>query len=41
MLKFYVRHGMIVNKVHEVISFKQSSWLNKYIDFHVKKRAAS
>ena len=23
-LKFYVRHGMIVDKVHEMISFKQS-----------------
>ena len=39
MLKFYVRHGMIVNKIHEIISFKQSKWLNKYIDFHAKKRA--
>ena len=24
MLKFYVRHGMIVEKIHEIISFKQS-----------------
>ena len=39
MLKFYVRHGMIVDKIHEVISFKQSKWLNKYIGFHAKKRA--
>ena len=31
MLKFYVRHGMIVDKVHEIISFKQSRWLEKYI----------
>ena len=23
MLKFYIRHGMIVDKVHEIISFKQ------------------
>ena len=41
MLKFYVRHGMIVDKVHEIISFKQSNWLEKYIDFHAKKRAAA
>ena len=41
MLKFYVRHGMIVDKVHEIISFKQSNWLNKYIDFHAKKRATA
>ena len=30
MLKFYVRYGSIVKKVHEVISFKQSQWLEKY-----------
>ena len=39
MLKFYVRYGMIVDKIHEIISFKQNNWLEKYIDFHVKKRA--
>ena len=27
MLKFYVRHGMMVEKIHEIISFKQSKWL--------------
>ena len=26
MLKFYIKHGMIVDKVHNVISFKQSKW---------------
>ena len=29
MLKFYVRHGMIVGKIHEILSFKQSKWLEK------------
>ena len=38
MLKFYVRHGMIVDKVHEIISFKQSKWLGKYINFNTQKR---
>ena len=38
MLKFYVRHGMIVDKVHEIISFKQSRWLEKYINFNTQKR---
>ena len=38
MLKFYVRHGMIVEKVHNVISFKQSKWLEKYISFSTQKR---
>ena len=38
MLKFYVRHGMIVDKVHDIISFKQSRWLEKYINFNTQKR---
>ena len=37
MLKFYVRHGMIVDKVHEILSFKQSKWLEKYINFSTQK----
>ena len=38
MLKFYVRHGMVVEKIHDVISFKQSRWLEKYINFNTQKR---
>ena len=38
MLKFYVRHGMIVDAIHETISFKQSKWLEKYISFNTQKR---
>ena len=38
MLKFYVRHGMIVVKIHEIISFKQSRWLECYISFNTQKR---
>ena len=38
MLKFYVRHGMIVEKIHEIISFKQSKWLDGYISFNTQKR---
>ena len=41
MLKFYVKHGMIVDKIHEVISFKQSKWLEKYINFNTQKRNRS
>ena len=37
MLKFYIRHGMVVDKVHNIISFKQNSWLEKYISFDTKK----
>ena len=38
MLKFYVRHGMKYRKIHNVISFKQSKWLEKFIDFNTQKR---
>ena len=38
MLKLYERHGMIVEKIHEIISFKQSRWLEKYISFNTQKR---
>ena len=37
ILKFYVRHGIKINKVHSVISFEQSKWLEKYIDFNTQK----
>ena len=33
MLKFYIRHGMIVDKIHNIISFRQNRWLEKYINF--------
>ena len=28
---------MIITKVHEIISFKQSKWLEKYITFNTQK----
>ena len=37
MFKFDVRHGMIVEKIHEIISFKQSRWLEKYISSNTQK----
>ena len=37
ILNFYVRHGMIVEKIHEIISFQQSRWLENYISFDSKK----
>ena len=38
MLKFYIRHGMIIDKIHNIISFRQSRWLEKYISFNTQKR---
>ena len=38
MLKFFVRHGMVVVKIHEIISFKQSKCLERYISFNTQKR---
>ena len=30
---------MIISKVHGIVSFDQSPWLEKYIDYNSKKRA--
>ena len=38
ILKFYVRYGMIVEKIHEIRSLKQSRWLEGYISFNTRKR---
>ena len=38
MLKFYDKHGMVVGKIHEINSFKQSKWLEKDISFNTQKR---
>ena len=38
MVNFYVRHGMVVVKVLEIISYKQSRWLEKYISCNTQKR---
>ena len=37
MLKFNVRQGMVVEKLHELISFKQSKWLEKSTNFNTQK----
>ena len=41
MLKFYVRHGKVVDIIQEIISFKQSKWLEKYIIYITQKRNKS
>ena len=41
MLKFNVEHGMVVEKLLEIVSFKQSKWLEKHIYFFYSKDKSS
>ena len=36
MLKFLIKQGVIVNKVHEITSFRQSKWLKIYTSFNTQ-----
>jgi hypothetical protein len=38
MLKFYLNQGMVLKKVHRVISFTQTKWLTPYVNFNTKQR---
>ena len=38
-LKFYLEQGMILKKVHLVVSFNQSPWMKPYIDFNINQIA--
>ena len=38
MFKFCIRHGMVIDKILDIISFRQSKWLEKIIKFNTQKR---
>lgn len=40
-LQYYINKGLRVTKVHRMIQFNQSSWLEPYINFNSTKRAKS
>ena len=40
-LKIYVRHGLIVDKIHEIISITQSMQLEKNMIFNTQKNLAT
>jgi len=37
-LQFYVKHGLIVTKIHRILSFSQAAWLKPWIDHCTRQR---
>ena len=40
-LKQAINHGLVLEKIHRVIEFKQSAWMREYIDFNTRLRTAA
>ena len=40
-LKQALDHGLVLEKIHRVIEFRQSDWMREYIGFNTKLRAAA
>ena len=38
LLRFYLEQGLVLKDIHRVIRFKQSAWLQPYIEFNTSKR---
>ena len=40
-LKQAIDHGLVLERIHRCIEFKQSAWMKEYIDFNTRLRTAT
>ena len=40
-LKQAIDHGLVLEKIHRAIEFKQSAWMQEYIDFNMRLKTAA
>ena len=40
-LKQTIDHGLVLERIHRCIEFKQSAWMKEYIDFNTRLRTAA